>query len=110
MNTEHPGEVREYLGKFSDLAGLLGHNSITPGRHHRFQAEAFTTRSLLFAILSWPTLELIFRNYEADSDTRRWHVLGKVLHPSCACGIEVYRTIFPETIVEQDCILNGREY
>ena len=81
MNTEHPGEVREYLGKFSDLAGLLGHNSITPGRHHRFQAEAFSTRSLLFAILSWPTLELNFRNYEADSDTRRWHVLGKVLHP-----------------------------
>ena len=76
MNTEHPGEVPEYLGTFSDLSGLLGHNSITPGRHHRFQAEAFSTRSPLFAILTWPTLELSVCNYEADSDTRRWHVLG----------------------------------
>jgi hypothetical protein len=76
MNTEHPGEVREYLGKFWDLAGLLCHNSITPGRHHRFQAETFSTRSLLFAILPWPTLESNFRNHEADSDTRRWHVFG----------------------------------
>ena len=76
MNTEHAGEVREYLGKFSDHAGLLDHNSITPGRHHRFQAEAFSTRSPLFAILTWPTLELNARNYEADSDTRRWHVSG----------------------------------
>jgi hypothetical protein len=81
MNTEHPGEVREHLGKFSDLAGLLGHNSITPGRHHRFQAEAFSTRSLLFAILTWPTLGLNFRNYEADLDTRRWHVFGVSLTP-----------------------------
>ena len=32
------------------------------------------------------------------------------MHPSCACVIEVYRTIVPETTVEQDCILNGREY
>jgi len=58
---------------------------------------------------TWPVLEIDFRNYKSDSDTRRWQVLGQSLHPSCDV-FEICHKFVPETSVKQDCTLNGREY
>ncbi len=75
MTTEHPGEVAEYMDTFSDLSGLLGHNSIIPCRHHPFQAKVISTHCALQCYLDLANAQLDFRNDKIDSDTRRLQVL-----------------------------------
>ena len=109
MTSEHPGEVPDYMDTFKDFSGLLGHYSITLCRNHRFEAEVYSTRSLIFAIWTWPVLGLNFRNNEigSGSSARLRVSLTPLL---CVCIIEVRHSIVSETFVEQDRVLNGREF
>ena len=63
------------MDTFSDLSGPLGHNSITPCRHHPFQAEVTSTHCALQCYLDLASAQLDFRNDKIDSDSCRLQVL-----------------------------------